>query len=141
MDDIAPISVPARRKAKLESFLKREIAVTVTQELRDPRIGFITITRAELASDQSTVTAYYTLLEPQKAGLAQRALEGAAHFVQSRYAPHLRLRRLPQLRFRYDDAQQQGDVVQELIRRARATDPDGGNTEQTDPTPRDPAAE
>ena len=135
MDDIAPISMPARRKAKLESFLKREIAVTVTQELRDPRIGFITITRAELAPDQSTVTAYYTLLEPEKTGLAQRALEGAAHFVQSRYAQHVRLRRLPQLRFRYDDQSQQADVVQELIRRARASDPDGGQ-----PTAAEPAA-
>jgi len=53
VDDLQPHSTGGRRKARLESFLRREIATTVTTELRDPRIGFVTITRCELSPDNS----------------------------------------------------------------------------------------
>ena len=55
-------AMAGHRKTKLESFLKREIATTVAQELRDPRPGIVTIARVELTPDFSRCTAYYTIL-------------------------------------------------------------------------------
>ena len=49
-------------KKKLESFLRREIAAVMSSELRDPRLGFITISRVEMSPDLSSVTCYYTML-------------------------------------------------------------------------------
>lgn len=122
----------SRRKARLESFLKREIATCVSTELNDPRLGFITITRCELTADFSTLTAYYSLLHgEQKRGLAESALRRASRFIQGRYAKHLRMRRLPLLQFRYDDTEAQRNAMDDLIRRARATDPDRGEDSES----------
>ncbi len=49
------------RKARLESLLHREIATCIQRELKDPRIGFITVTRVELTADLHQVNAYYTV--------------------------------------------------------------------------------
>lgn len=115
----------ANRKDRLESLLKREIATTVQSELRDPRIGFITITRVEMTGDLQNVTAFYTVLgEEKKRRLAAQALKKAAGYVMKSYAPHLRMRTLPRLRFAYDDQEVSRENMDDLIARARATDPD-----------------
>lgn len=113
------------RKDRLESLLHREIATCITNEVRDPRIGFITITRVEMTKDLQNVTAYYTLLEAKDAQrrAAARALEGVRSFVQRQYAPYLRMRHLPRLQFEYDEKQVQRNSIDDLIRQARASDP------------------
>ena len=113
-----------QRKAKLESFLKREIATTVSQELRDPRLGIITIARGELTPDFSRCTAYFTMLDGgAKLARAQDALDAATPYVQRAYAQHLKLRRVPELRFIFDEEEKRRQDMFELINKARATDP------------------
>lgn len=113
------------RKLRLESLLRREIATCVATELRDPRLGFITITRVELTADLHQVTAFFTVLGglPQRK-LAAQALESAAPYVQRSYAPAVRTRLLPQLRFAYDDREEKRQEMDALIRQARSTDPE-----------------
>ena len=114
-----------RRRARLESLLKREIASVVTTELRDPRIGFVTITRCELTPDLQQVTAFYTIYGDNDARkAAARALSGAAPYVQGHYAKAVRMRHLPRLRFEYDRNEDRRNEMDALIARARATDPD-----------------
>lgn len=128
------------RKARLESLLHREVATCVQQELRDPRLGFITILRVELTADLQAATAYYTLLGPQSdRRLAQQALDQAAGFVRRRFAPVVKTRLLPSLRFAYDDADERRQGMAELIRQARATDPDAGARPEP-PAPEKPPA-
>ena len=113
------------RKAKMESLLKREIASFMLSELRDPRLGFITITRVELTGDLQDVTCYYTILGSDKdRKLAQLALKSARGRVASAYAQVLRTRILPRLRFAYDDVEDRRNSMEDLIARARSTDPD-----------------
>ena len=112
------------RKTKLESFLKREIATTVAQELRDPRLGIVTIARVELTPDFSRCTAYFTILDTgAKLARTQDALDAAAPFVQRSYAPHLKLRRVPELSFVFDEQEKQRQEMYDLISKARSTDP------------------
>jgi ribosome-binding factor A len=124
------------RKDRLESLLHREIATCIQLELRDPRIGFITITRVEMTADLHQVTAFYTVLgTPVQQRLAAAALDHARGFIQRSYAPAVHTRLLPTLRFSHDDAQAKQMAMAEIIRAARATDPDGGAL----PTPPAPA--
>lgn len=120
------------RKQRLESLLHREIATTIQRELNDPRIGFVTITRVEMTADLHQVTAFFTVLgtEAQRR-TATRALQDARAYVQRAYAPAVRTRLLPQLSFAYDDRENKRVGMDELIHRARQTDPDGG----ANPTP------
>ena len=115
------------RKKRLESLLHREIATTVQQELRDPRLGFITIIRVELSDDLHLVTAYWTMLDSAKGRrMATAALEQARGYVQRSYAPVVKTKTLPTLRFLYDDTEEKRHGMDDLIRKARLTDTDHG---------------
>jgi ribosome-binding factor A len=115
------------RKARLESLLHREIATCVQQELRDPRLGFITIVRVEMTADLHQVKALYTVLgDATQRKLAAKALDQARGFVQNRYAGVVKTRTLPTLAFAYDDVEERRHSMDDLIRKARATDSDRG---------------
>jgi ribosome-binding factor A len=123
------------RKLKLESLLQREIAVCVQQELKDPRLGFITIVRVELTEDLSIAKALWTCLGDMKQRrLAEQALQHARGFIQGRYADAVKTRRLPQLQWVYDDGEYRRHTMDDLIRKARLTDTDGGS-QPTPPAP------
>jgi ribosome-binding factor A len=117
------------RKQRLESLLHREIATCIQRDLRDPRLGFVTITRVEMTTDLHNVKAYYTIYgsDSQKRSAA-RALTDAVGFVQRAYAPVIRTRLLPLLSFAYDEQESKRQIMDDLIKRARATDPDGGES-------------
>ena len=72
----SPMAAPTR-KQRLESLLHREIATIVQQQLRDPRIGFLTITRVEMSADLHLVTAYFTIFGDAK---QRRLIRPAAKF-------------------------------------------------------------
>ncbi len=120
------------RKAKLESVLRQEIAICVQQELKDPRLGFVTILRVLLSDDFHEAKAYYTVLGDQKQRrLAEQALNHARGYIQRQYADVVKTRLLPQLSFVYDDAEFKRQTMSDLIRHARESDTDGG----ANPTP------
>ena len=122
------------RKQRLESLLHREIATIVQQQLRDPRIGFLTITRVEMSADLHLVTAYFTIFgDAKQRRLAEKAMVDAVPYVQRAYAPVVRTRLLPQLMFKYDDQEAKRSELENLIRKARATDPDPTSGEIPDP--------
>lgn len=122
------------RKQRLESLLHREIATIVQRELRDPRIGFLTITRVEMSPDLHLVTAYFTIFgDAKQRRLAEKAMQDAVPYVQRAYAPVVRTRLLPQLSFKYDDQEAKRSELDELIRKARASDPDPTGGERPDP--------
>jgi ribosome-binding factor A len=115
------------RQQRLESLLHREIATVIQRDLRDPRLGFLTITRAVMTADLHEITAYYTVLgDATQRRTAARALADAVGYVQRAYAPVVRTRLLPKLRFEYDDKENRRVEMEELIRKARASDPDEG---------------
>ena len=120
------------RKQRLESLLYREIATIVRQQLEDPRLKLVTVTRVEMTDDLHQVKAFYTVLGSRgQRNAAQRALDQARGLVQRSYAPAVRTRLLPQLTFAYDDREERRQEMSDLIKRARATDPDRG--EHQDP--------
>lgn len=113
-----------RRKDRLESLLRREIANCLVSELRDPRLGFVTITRVALSVDRQFATAYYTVLGDDKQKKhASIALKSACPYVQRAYAKHVRSRTLPILRFEFDERDEKRMSMDALIRKARQSDP------------------
>lgn len=114
------------RQDRLASHLHREIATAVLQ-LDDPRLGMVTITRAEMTKDLQLVTAWWTVLGgTRERKLATHALESARAHVRAAYAKSVHTRLIPDLRFSFDDQERKRDDMMELIRRARVTDTDHG---------------
>ncbi|TVR40126.1 MAG: 30S ribosome-binding factor RbfA [Planctomycetota bacterium] len=115
----------ASRKVRMESLLKREIASFIHRDLRDPRLGFLTITRVVMSGDLQLATCHYTVLGKESdRKLALIALNGARGRIINAFAPVLRTRLLPKLRFAYDEEEDRRQAMEDLIRRARASDPE-----------------
>lgn len=84
--------------------------------LKDPRVGFVTVTAVETTNDLEHATVWVSVLgsESEREGTL-RALQGAAGVLQARVNAALRLRRTPQLRFTYDAAIERGVRMSTLI--------------------------
>jgi ribosome-binding factor A len=94
----------------------REVLAEAIGELRDPRIGFVTVTGVETSPDLRQAQVFVSVLGSDKK--REKTLEGleAAHGVlQAQIARELRLKRTPQLTFAYDDSVERGVRMSKLI--------------------------
>ena len=99
--------MPSPRTARLAHQLQQEIATIIQQELKDPRLGFVTITRVELSSDLAHAKVFYSCLgTPEERTRSDEALEHSVRFIHGLLKKRLRLKNreaaivwLPQLPF------------------------------------------
>jgi ribosome-binding factor A len=94
----------------------QEVLAEAVGELRDPRIGFVTVTGVKTSADLRQAQVFVSVLGSQKK--RKQTLEGleAAHGVlQGRIASELRMKRTPQLTFQYDDSVERGVRMSHLI--------------------------
>ncbi|MCX7623107.1 MAG: 30S ribosome-binding factor RbfA [Thermomicrobium sp.] len=104
------------RQARLAEFLRDEISAVIQRELRDPRIGFVSVTRVELSPDLRHARVYVSVFgsrEEQEEAL--RALQGAAGFIRRLIAPHLHTRHIPELHFKLDRSLEHAERVARLL--------------------------
>jgi len=94
----------------------REVLAEAVGELRDPRIGFVTVTDVDTSSDLRHAVVYVSVLGSDKKRENTLAGLDAAHGVlQARIAHELRLKRTPQLAFEYDESVERGVRMSHLI--------------------------
>ena len=94
----------------------RQVLSEAVGELKDPRIGFVTITGVETSPDLRQARVYVSVLGPEKKQEQSLAGHEAAHGVlQRRLARELRLKRTPQLAFEYDPTVERGVRMTQLI--------------------------
>ena len=92
------------RKERLNRQLQEEIAAILQWDLKDPQMGFVTITKVELSGDLSHAKVSYSCLgSPEDRQHSQEALARAAGFVRGLVKKRLRLKIIPELVFRYDE--------------------------------------
>jgi ribosome-binding factor A len=117
-----------RSKARVEARILERVAYCVEFELKDPRATFITITRVEASDDLSSAKIFYSVYgtEGEKSRTAHM-LEDATGFVRKQVARVLKMRRIPALRWIYDDSIERSaemhKTIQEALARDRAINP------------------
>lgn len=117
-----------RTVAKIAARIKERVAHCIEFELSDPRSAFITLTRVEVSPDLSQARVYYSVLgEEADRSKAQHMLEDASGFVQRKVARVLRTRRVPRLKWQYDEsieyAAHMNSAIIEAIERDRDINP------------------
>jgi ribosome-binding factor A len=86
-------------------------------EVHDPGIGFVTFTRVKVSPDLQLARVFYTTLGDAAARReTSRALERATPFVRRRLGATLRLRRVPEIEFRFDEAIEHQDRIEQILR-------------------------
>ncbi len=110
------------RGRRIADLIHQELARLVQQELRDPRIGLVTINEVKVSRDLAFADVYFTLLGESNATAAEVALENAAGFMRSQLARVLSTRTTPKLRFHYDATIENGARISKAIDDALAND-------------------
>ena len=103
----------------------REVLSETVGELKDPRIGFVTVTGVETSPDLRTARVFVSVLGSlKKRENTLAGLEAAHGVLQARIARELRMKRTPQLTFEYDDSVERGVRISQLIDELAPDDPD-----------------
>ena len=104
------------RSERIADEIQRSLAEVIRLEVRDPRVGMVTLTGVELSRDQSHAKVFFTVLGAESA--IEDALEGlqrAAGFLRSELAHRLTTRKVPELHFAYDESVERGMRLSRLI--------------------------
>ncbi len=106
----------------------------LARDVHDPGIGFVTITRVQVTPDLQHARIHYTALGDDKARAATaKALGRAAVFLRRQIGSRLRLKRVPELEFLYDESIAGQDRIEQLLNSIRAGGPGGAVTPDTPP--------
>ena len=95
------------RSERVGEQMKKELMDIINNKLKDPRVGFLTITDVELPGDLSHATVYLTVLGSDK--------EKAKGFIKSELGSRMKLRILPELHFKYDESIDYGNKIERMI--------------------------
>jgi len=106
----------SRRTERLAEEIREEVALLIASELKDPRIGFVTVTRVEVTPDLRTARIYVGVLGTEKQRTTSLAgLKQGAGFLRRALGRTLRLRYTPELVFQYDEGLEASDRVAKLL--------------------------
>jgi len=116
------------RYERVASQIKREISNILHDDLKDPRIGFITVTRIELSLDLRFAKVYYSVLgNSQQKMNASRGLESACGFVRRLVAQRLNLKFVPEISFKEDSSIEESLRLDEKIKELKKSEYDKKN--------------
>lgn len=112
------------RTDRIGDQIQRELARLIQREVKDPRVGMVTIQEVRVARDLGVADVYFTVLgQAQESAVeVEPVLERAAGFFRSELAKSLNTRTTPKLRFHYDNLPEEADSLSRLIGEARAKD-------------------
>ena len=116
-----------RRSQRVGESIREVLGELIQRNVKDPRIGFVTITAVRPSPDLSKAHVYYTVLGDEREHMATQAgLESATPFLRKEVGRLVRLKTLPDLEFHLDDAPVKGEHVDSIladIHRTEATGP------------------
>ena len=110
------------KHARLENTILRSLTQILRKEVKDPAIGFITITAVKLTSDLSYLTIYYTTLDNEKIEDTSKALERSKAFIRNQLGKHVQIRKLPELIFKYDSSLEYGNKIESGLKKVLKDD-------------------
>ena len=114
----------SQRTDRLDSQIRQELMDLLQREMKDPRVGFVTITRVETARDLGSARVWVSILgTAEERERSMRALGVATPWLRRRLAERLTLRSVPQLSLRRDDSIEAGDRVLRLLREIDQEEP------------------
>ncbi len=105
-----------KRLERVNQLIKEEISMLLHRELKDPRLGFVTVTEVDVAPDLRNARVYVSVLGPEEQWVSSfKALQSAQRFVWNWLRRHLHLRVTPEILFRPDRSMAHAAHIQALL--------------------------
>lgn len=104
------------KKDKVAGIIQKEISEIIQFELKDPKVGFITITDVEVSGDLSQAKIFVSFLgQEARKEAGMKALERSKGFLRTQLAQRLTIRKVPQLIFLHDTSLERGNKIEKII--------------------------
>ena len=103
------------REKKVAELIQKEVARLLLRELRDPRLGMVTINEVTVSRDYAFSNIYFTVLPEDGSEKTELLLNEASGFFRSKLSKKLSMRTTPKLRFHYDSSLGEGARISSLI--------------------------
>jgi ribosome-binding factor A len=108
------------RPDRVADQIRSELGLLLTREVHDPGIGFVTITRVQVSADLQQARVFFTVLGDEKARRnSERALDRAMPFLRRQIGSRLRFKRVPELKFLYDESIAGQDRIEQILNEIR----------------------
>jgi ribosome-binding factor A len=122
----------SKRTERVADLIRREMADILMRKMRDPRLGFVSVTAVEVTPDLSAAKIFLSSLDgAEKRREIVKVLTHAAPFLRHELAPRLGLREVPEIRFAYDESIERGARIEDLLRKIHDGTPIEDDEEET----------
>ncbi len=113
--------LPYKRSQRVGDLLRREIADIIMRKVKDPRIGFVTVTGVDLTDDLKIARVYISCLKQDEKEATIDILNSARSFIRSEVGKRVRIKVLPSIEFRFDESLGYGDRIDKLLKEIKGT--------------------
>lgn len=108
------------RTSRVAEQMKKELGEIVNQKLKDPRIGFVTITDVSVTNDLQQATVYISVLgKEEEKNNTLKGLQKATGFIRSEIGKRIRLRKVPEITFTFDEAHEYGNRIDSILQKLK----------------------
>ncbi len=120
----------SKRTQRVGEEIQKEISSLLLNGLKDPRIGFVTITSVHVTSDLSIAKVYFTVMGDEKARKdSEKGLKSSISFIRRELGKRLRLRHVPDIVFQFDTSLEYGNRIESILKELHTDGSDDqGNT-------------
>jgi len=108
--------LPYKRSQRVSDLLRKEIADIIIYKLKDPRIGFITITGVDVTDDIKIARVYVSILKEEERKTTLEILSSAKSFIRTELSKRLKMKFVPSIEFRLDTSIEYGNRIEKLLK-------------------------
>ncbi|MDP2279495.1 MAG: 30S ribosome-binding factor RbfA [Nitrospirota bacterium] len=108
--------LPYKRSQRVSDLIREEIADIIMNKVKDPRLGFVTVTGAKITEDLKIATIYLSILKEEEKETTIEMLNSAKGFIRAELAKRLKMKFIPSLTFRIDESLEYGVRIEKLLK-------------------------
>jgi ribosome-binding factor A len=114
--------LPYKRSQRVGDLVREEVADIIMTRLKDPRIGFVTVTGVDMSDDLKMARIFVSMLKPDERDQTLSILNDAKPFIRSALGKRLKMKFTPNVEFRLDTAIEYGSKIDSLLRKIKTED-------------------
>ncbi|RJQ42306.1 MAG: 30S ribosome-binding factor RbfA [Nitrospiraceae bacterium] len=108
--------LPYKRSQRVSDLIREEIADIIMNKVKDPRLGFVTVTGAKITEDLKIATIYLSILKEEEKEATLEMINSAKGFIRAELAKRLKMKFIPALTFRIDESLEYGNRIEKLLK-------------------------
>ncbi len=128
---------PYKRSLRVGDLIREEVADIIMHKIRDPRLGFVTVTEVKASDDLKHAQVYVSVLEDAKRAKTHKILKSSAKFIRSELAKRVKIKFIPELIFKLDESIEYGAKIEKMLNEIKSSktpesDPESGDNSSND---------